>query len=396
MHFQYSEPETWVEIVHNTFEKEGRSIPARNKAKYFKVKDLEETDYLQDVFDDIWQDEGNGVWISLNPLHSPDEFKGKAASDDDVAEYCYALVECDDISREKQWEFMYHLHLPIQSVVWSGGKSLHAVIRIGADFDKVLYKERVSRLYEYLEFMGMPVDKANRNPSRLTRLPGFRRGEQLQYTVSTGLGPEDWESFEPYIDLALDSMKSSQSEKMPTPVFQSMISRMRKDARSISSIINGMKGGRPEMPVTKLAEEFFQTQKDEQDRPLLHHWCNEWYQYDIVKKHWEILGKSELEMRLAGYLQRQQIQNIGRISNNLIRDILVNLKADTLAGLPAQQYQMPCWVPEGAPADDWMCCKNQMVCVRRMIKGQRIPFTQSLTPEYFGTHYVDYEYQSDA
>ena len=80
---------------------------------------------------------------------------------------------------------------------------------------------------------------------------------------------------------------------------------------------------------------------------LLHNWHGQWYQYNEQKGYWDTLKQGELEMQLTGYLHRSNVQESGRISHNLIRDILVNLKADTLSGLPAMTYQMPCWLPNG-------------------------------------------------
>ena len=145
-----------------------------------------------DVFSAAQKNHAAGAWCSLNPVFAQSELKGKASGDDDVTDYRYALVECDEMTKEEQWRFLHCYHLPIQSVVWSGGKSLHAIVRIKADNNKLVYKERVDRLYAYLECLGVPIDKANRNPSRLTRLPGFQRSDDMQYYVAYQMGPESW------------------------------------------------------------------------------------------------------------------------------------------------------------------------------------------------------------
>ncbi len=136
----------------------------------------------------------SGAWISLNPLKA--DIKGKAPSDDDVASFRYTLIEADELSMAEQWECICKLHLPIKSVVWSGGKSLHTIVKIDAGTDRELFKQRVKALHGYLEKKGFPFDHVNKNPSRLTRLPGFFRGSELQYLVADEFGPATWEVFE--------------------------------------------------------------------------------------------------------------------------------------------------------------------------------------------------------
>ena len=243
---------SWVEIVYRSFEKKGKHIPARNQAEYLAVP-LQDQDIIN-VFFHALENNAAGVWGSLNPVCSPENLKGKATSDDDVIDFRYALVECDSMTKEAQWEFLHRYHLPIQSVVWSGGKSLHAVVKIDAGNDKELYKTRVNALFTYLEYLGMPIDKANRNPGRLTRLPGFKRNNDLQYCVAEEMGPANWQNFIPYLDLVLDNIESEKKK------LQSESKHM--DARALTSPVNGQKGGRPEMPVTDFARDFFYANKN--------------------------------------------------------------------------------------------------------------------------------------
>jgi len=66
-----------------------------------------------------------------------------------------------------------YLPLPIVSIVDSAGKSLHALVRLDAP-DKPSYKEKAEELtYDLHERFG--YDVANKNPSRMSRLPdGWR------------------------------------------------------------------------------------------------------------------------------------------------------------------------------------------------------------------------------
>ena len=82
-----------------------------------------------------------GGWIRFNPLD------GEGCSDRNVTTYRHALVESDDISIERQYAIYKELELPIAALVHSGGKSLHAIVKIEApDFKE--YQKRVDFLYE--------------------------------------------------------------------------------------------------------------------------------------------------------------------------------------------------------------------------------------------------------
>lgn len=106
--------------------------------------------------------------------------------------YHHALVECDELPPDEQLERICALFLHgepeghgrpgLDAIAWSGGKSYHAMVRIGAR-DRDDYDDKVRWLYAYCDANGLPVDHHCGNPSRLTRLPGARRGESVQRLV---------------------------------------------------------------------------------------------------------------------------------------------------------------------------------------------------------------------
>lgn len=126
-----------------------------------------------------------GAWIRFNP------FDGTGIADANVTDYRYALVESDDISIEKQYAIYKELELPVAALVYSGGKSLHAIVRIEApDFKE--YQKRVDFLYDVCKKNGLVIDRKNRNPSRLSRMPGVTRNGKKQWLVATNTGKESW------------------------------------------------------------------------------------------------------------------------------------------------------------------------------------------------------------
>jgi len=136
-----------------------------------------------------------GAWIRLNPVD------GRGVCDANVTAYRHALVECDQLPIDEQWRRITALRVPCTTVVHSGGKSLHFAVRIDAR-NAAEYSARVARLYDILERAGIPLDRQNRNASRLSRLPGVWRGTQRQYLVATNIGCDDYDAWIRHIETA--------------------------------------------------------------------------------------------------------------------------------------------------------------------------------------------------
>lgn len=134
---------------------------------------------------------GMGAWIRLNPFQPGAE----TCSDNNVKDFRYALVESDTMSLYQQISMLKKLNLPIKMMVFSGGKSIHAIVKIEADTQQE-YRRRVAFLYDYCSSHGFTLDEATKNPSRLTRLPGVKRGELNQYIVSGECGATSWDEWE--------------------------------------------------------------------------------------------------------------------------------------------------------------------------------------------------------
>ena len=140
-----------------------------------------------------------GAWIRFNPLD------GQGVKNENVTKFRYALVECDDIPIPEQDVLYRKLELPIAAMVHSGGKSLHAIVHIDAEnYDE--YRRRVDFLYDFLEKHGCPIDKQNRNPSRLSRMPGVMRNGNRQYLVATNIGRKSWADWMDYVEGADDEL----------------------------------------------------------------------------------------------------------------------------------------------------------------------------------------------
>lgn len=129
-----------------------------------------------------------GAWIRINPF-TKDDFTG---TDTSVSSYRHVLVEFDKKSKEEQIAIFQQSNLPISLLVESGGKSVHAWVRVDAD-TKEQWEARRNEVYEYLS--DHEPDPQNKNPSRWSRLGGIMRGENEQRIVAFSVGAKDWDEF---------------------------------------------------------------------------------------------------------------------------------------------------------------------------------------------------------
>lgn len=133
---------------------------------------LRREDLLREISENGVPSGPGGCWIRLNEVAEKGSGKKGTYVDKDCRGFRYALAECDEVPKEKQLELFCSLQIPVAALIDSGGRSIHALIRIGAK-DAQEYKTAVKTLIYRLAPLG--VDQANKNPSRCTRLPGSKR-----------------------------------------------------------------------------------------------------------------------------------------------------------------------------------------------------------------------------
>ena len=145
-----------------------------------------------------------GAWIRFNPLD------GKGVKNENVTDYRYALVESDSMPIEQQNAVIRELELPVAMLVYSGGKSIHAIVKIEAqNYDE--YRKRVDYLYKVCKENGLDIDKQNRNPSRLSRMPGVVRNGRKQFIIDRNIGKESFAEWKDYIESINDDLPDEES-----------------------------------------------------------------------------------------------------------------------------------------------------------------------------------------
>lgn len=145
-----------------------------------------------------------GAWIRFNPLN------GKGCQNENVSEYRFALVESDKMEIDKQNAILRELELPIACLVHSGKKSLHAIVRIdAASYEE--YRKRVEFLYDVCKKNGLVVDIQNKNPSRLSRMPGVMREGRKQWLVDNNIGKASWQEWQDWVEAVNDDLPEPES-----------------------------------------------------------------------------------------------------------------------------------------------------------------------------------------
>ena len=199
------QPEEIFGYVTESFEKADKSgkkklVPANKGVYTLRVGEIVQrlkNGTIEDVIGKYKHEAG--AWIRFNPLD------GNGVNNENVTDYRYALVESDNMDLDAQNGLIRQLNLPVAVLLYSGGKSVHAIVKIEADDEKE-YRERVNYLYDVCKKNGMVIDTQNRNPSRLSRMPGCVRGDKKQYIIDTNIGCKSWAEWKEWTEAVNDDL----------------------------------------------------------------------------------------------------------------------------------------------------------------------------------------------
>lgn len=199
------EPDEYVAYVTESFMAADRRRPAKGCWDRTAGQLIEELDTcggdVGKVMGDC--DPEIGAWICFNPVD------GTGRKDANVTSYRYALVECDNMEPGKQLAAIHQMELPCAALVYSGGKSIHAIVRVNAP-DYAEYRKRVDHLYATCQKNGLTLDQQNRNPSRLSRMPGILRAGQKQALLETNVGKSCWEDWCDWVEACTDDLPDTE------------------------------------------------------------------------------------------------------------------------------------------------------------------------------------------
>lgn len=181
--------------------------------KFFKTlfNDSEHTSIVSYVEDTTVRN-NVGYWntkqyFSINPLKN-------SRKDSNVTAYRNILLEFDKGSIEEQLRVLKSSGIPYSTLVFSGNKSLHAIISLQEEITtRPAYDSLVAAIYKKLGGKDV-VDIACKNPSRLSRLPFVERqdtgkiqtllevhGRVSNTDLYSWLGPYEQEKAEKYAEI---------------------------------------------------------------------------------------------------------------------------------------------------------------------------------------------------
>ena len=197
------EPDDHVGYVTNDAWKneDGKWVPAKGVCDRTAGELIES---LQKHPDDLgatigdWKPEA-GAWIRFNALD------GEGVRNDNVTSFRFALVESDNMPVDEQLKMYRKMELPIAALVSSAHKSVHAIVRVDAE-DLAEYRKRVTFLYDFLSTHGIKVDTQNRNPSRLSRMPGVTRNGIPQKLLGVNVGRRSWVDWLDFVEGVTDEL----------------------------------------------------------------------------------------------------------------------------------------------------------------------------------------------
>jgi hypothetical protein len=135
-------------------------------------KTLLRDDWMRSIRDRGAPQSAAGAWIRPNPVKQHGTGKSGAPCDSDVTSYRFCLLESDDVPLDLQLSLWARLPLPIAAIIDSGGRSVHAWVMLNCSTAEE-YQTKVNRIYTLLA--RFRICQNNKNPSRLSRLPGAQR-----------------------------------------------------------------------------------------------------------------------------------------------------------------------------------------------------------------------------
>lgn len=224
-------PEDKIQIVVGKLNEEGSEAPLGASPILPRdqwIKKIKEKEGDAGALFSAFDKEGKveqGLYVAINPLDKIKDGRKKR----NIARYDHALLEFDTISTKQQWQLIKKSRIPCSTVSYSGNKSLHALVKIGAR-SLPEYEAKVAQLMEH--FAEYDVDTQNKDPSRLSRLPGVIRGDTLkeQTLLAVNIGTKSWSEWEGFLKNDFPEILTQEefyNEELsePTPIIDGLLNR---------------------------------------------------------------------------------------------------------------------------------------------------------------------------
>ena len=174
----------------------------------------------------------------------------------------------------------------------------------------------------------------------------------------------------------------------------------KQDRRQITSPKNGKGGGKKHIPVDVWARSFANRRYKVGATYTLRFFAGQWYEFR--GDYWHELNRKDLESDIVGFLQKEGYAADDRISEAVVRDILLNLKSSDICGLHSGRFQIPCFLPGGEDAAGWLPMQNAVINIEAAAAaaGHGEPLSpdarRARSPNLFATFGINYNYDPGA
>jgi hypothetical protein len=109
-----------------------------------------------------------GAWVRPNPVKQHGTGANGAPCDSDVTSFRFCLLESDDLPLDLQLSFWARLPLPIAAIITTGGRSVHAWVKLNCE-NVGEYQKLVARIYELLARFGLCLSNKTHHAFRVCR-----------------------------------------------------------------------------------------------------------------------------------------------------------------------------------------------------------------------------------
>jgi len=175
--------------------KEGRITTAKaNGKKPVNINTVSVDAYNDFCLSRFLCEDGDGKYYQLNAVDEKlfsqylTEKPQGSIKDEHIKSFAFAYIEADSIPIDEQKQYLAKIDLPWLAIIHSGNKSLHTIIRLDAETEAD-YKERLAKVWRYLDGVKYPYDPNVKNPARWGRFPCCKRGDGWQYVAAINDAP---------------------------------------------------------------------------------------------------------------------------------------------------------------------------------------------------------------
>jgi P4 family phage/plasmid primase-like protien len=229
---------------------------------------------------------------------------------------------------------------------------------------------------------------------RLARLPGLPEGGDIVDWIAANRGSKsDAELRDEVEDIATAAPVEDCNDILPDE---------QGDRRQETSPENGKLGGRPNAPSPiETAQSFMRETLMDGEVVTVRHYRDQWFAYSPGAG-WAVVTDGEMLKRLMTWLQSKGDQFARHATANYARNVMVNLSAFGLCGIPAQ-LERPCWLSTGKDARNVMAFSNGLAVdvmqfAEALAAGGELPegCIRPVTADLFSSDFVGYSFEAEA